>query len=42
MLDYGEGNGNPIQYSWLENPMNRGAQLDTVHGVAQSQTQLSD
>ena len=29
----GEGNGNPLQYSWLENPMDRGAWLATVHGV---------
>ena len=38
----GEGNGNPLQYSCLENPMNRGAQWATVHGVAKSRTQLSD
>ena len=36
----GGGHGNPLQYSCLENPMNRGAWLDTFHGVAQSQTQL--
>ena len=30
----GEGNGNPLQYSCLENPMNRGAWGTTVHGVA--------
>ena len=29
----GEGNGNPLQYSGLENPMNRGARWVTVHGV---------
>ena len=29
----GEGNGNPLQYSCLENPMDRGAQWATVHGV---------
>ena len=29
----GEGNGNPLQYSCLENPMDRGAWRDTVHGV---------
>ena len=29
----GEGNGNPLQYSCLENPMDRGAWLATVHGV---------
>ena len=28
----GEGNGNPLQYSWLENPMDRGAWQATVHG----------
>jgi len=38
----GEGNGNPLQYSWLGKPMNRGAWRATVHGVAKSQTQLSD
>ena len=36
-----EGNGNPLQYSCLENPMDRGAWPATVHGVAKSQTQLS-
>ena len=38
----GEGNGNPLQYSCLENSMDRGAQQATVHGVAKSQTRLSD
>ena len=38
----GEGNGNPLQYSCLENPMDGGAWLATVHGVAKSQTRLSD
>ena len=38
----GEGNGTPLQYSCLENPMNGGAWWATVHGVAKSQTQLSD
>ena len=38
----GEGNGNPLQYSCLENPMDRGAWRATVHGVAESGTQLSD
>ena len=38
----GEGNGNPLQYSCLENPMDRGAWWTTVHGVAKSQTWLSD
>ena len=37
----GEGNGNPFQYSCLENPMDRGAWQATVHGVAKSQTRLS-
>ena len=37
----GEGNGNPLQYSCLENPMDRGAWRATVHGVAKSRTQLS-
>ena len=38
----GEGNGSPLQYSCLENPVNRGAWRATVHGVANSQTRLSD
>ena len=38
----GEGNGNPLQYSCLENPMGGGAWRATVHRVAKSQTQLSD
>ena len=36
------GNGNPLQYSCLENPMDRGAWWATVHGVTKSQTRLSD
>ena len=36
----GEGNGNPLQYSCLENPIDRGAWQATVHGVAKSQTRL--
>ena len=36
----GGGHGNPLQYSCLENPMDRGAWQPTVHGVAQSQTRL--
>ena len=36
----GGGNGNPLQYSCLENPMDRGAWLATVHGVTKSQTGL--
>ena len=42
LLSPGEGNGNPLQYSCLENPMDRGAWQGTVHGVAKSQTRLSD
>ena len=38
----GEGNGNPLQYSCLENPMDGGAWWATVHGVAKSQVQLND
>ena len=38
----GEGNGNPLQYSCLENPMDGGAWWATVHGVAKSQIRLSD
>ena len=38
----GEGNGNPLQYSCLGNPMDRGAWQATVHGVAKSRTRLSD
>ena len=38
----GGGNGTPLQYCCLENPMDRGTWLATVHGVAKSQTQLSD
>ena len=38
----GGGNGNPFQYSCLENPMDRGAWWTTVHGIAKGQTQLSD
>ena len=38
----GEGNGSPLQYSYLENPMDRGAWQAIVHGVAKSQTRLSD
>ena len=36
------GHGNPLQYSCLENPVDRGAWWATVHGVAKSLTQLSD
>ena len=38
----GGGNGNPLQYSCLENPMDRGALQATVHGVAKRWTRLSD
>ena len=37
-----ERNGNLLQYSCLENPMDRGAWWATVHGVTKSRTQLSD
>ena len=37
-----EGNGTPLQYSCLENPMDGGAWLAAVHGVAKSRTRLSD
>ena len=39
---YGEGNGNPLKYSCLENPMDGGAWQAAVHGVAMSRTRLSD
>ena len=35
---FGEGNGNPLQSSYLENPMNRGAWRARVHGVAELDT----
>ena len=41
-LKYGEGNGNPLQYSCLENPMDGGSWKAAVHGVAEGQTWLSD
>ena len=37
-----EGDGTPLQYSCLENPMDGGSWWAAVHGVAKSQTQLSD
>ena len=37
----GEGNGNPLQYSCLVNPMDREASWATVHGVTKSRTRLS-
>ena len=41
-MQFREGNGNPLQYSCLENPMDRGAWKAAVHGVAKSQARLSD
>ena len=38
----GEGNGNPPQYSCLENPVDGGAWWTTIHGVAKSRTRLND
>ena len=38
----GGGYGNPLQYSCLENPMDRGIWWATVHGVTKSQTQLNN
>ena len=38
----GEGDGTPLQYSCLENPMDRGAWWAAVHGVTEGQTRLSD
>ena len=40
--DYGEGNGNPLQYSCLGNPMDGRASTAAVHGVAKSRILLSD
>ena len=37
----GGGNDNPLQYSFLDNPMDKGAWRAMVHGVTQSQTRLS-
>ena len=42
MHKIGEGNGTPLQYSCLENPMDRGAWKAAVHGVTEGWTQLSD
>ena len=39
---YGEGNGNPLQYSCLENSMDGGTWWATVHGVTKSRTRLRD
>ena len=41
-LGVGEGNGTPLQYSCLENPMDGGAWWAAVHGVAKSRTRLGD
>ena len=41
MKGYGEGNGNPLQYSCLENPMDGGTWWAAVHEVAKSRTRLS-
>ena len=38
----GEGNGNPLQFSYLENPIDGGAWQATVYGVEKSRTRLSD
>ena len=42
VLSDGEGTGDPLQYSCLENPMDGGAWWATVHGVANSQARLSN
>ena len=42
LFNFREGNGTPLQYSCLENPMDRGPWWAVVHGVTKSQTQLSD
>ena len=42
VVDFGEGNGTPLQYFCLENPMDRGTWWAAVHGVAKSRTRLSD
>ena len=41
-MKYGEGNGSPLQYSCLENPMDGRAWQATGHGVTKSRTRLSD
>ena len=41
-ISHGEGNGTPLQYSCLENPMDGGAWWAAVHGVVKSRTRLSD
>jgi len=42
MIHIREGNGTPLQYSCLENPMNGGAWKDAVHWVTEGRTRLSD
>ena len=42
IIHFGEGNSTPLQYSCLENPMDRGAWWAAVHGVRKSRTRLSD
>jgi len=42
MHAFGEGNGTPLHYSCLENPMDAGACQGADHGVTKSQTRLSD
>ena len=42
MVNFREGNGTPLQYSCLENPMDGGAWWAAVHGVAESRTRLSN
>ena len=39
--EHGEGDGTPLQYPWLENPMDGGTWWAAVHGVTKSQTRLS-
>ena len=41
ILHSGEGNGTPLQYSYLENPMDGGAWWAAVHGVTEGRTRLS-
>ena len=41
-MEYGEGDGTPLQYSCLENPMDGGAWKAAVHGIAEGRTRLSD
>ena len=42
MAEGGEGNGTPLQYSYLENPMDGGAWKAAVHGVAEGRTRLNN